>query len=102
VDVPVNGLRPPAAITSNVPKENMSLAGVSGLPSACSGDMNPGEPMIAPVCVSSDSPSTARAMPKSITRGPSPVRMTLLGLRSRCTSPARWMSPSARASPAAR
>ena len=32
--------------------------------------------------------STARAMPKSITLGPSGARITLAGLRSRCTIPA--------------
>ena len=32
--------------------------------------------------------SAARAIPKSITRGPSAASSTLDGLRSRCTSPA--------------
>jgi len=40
-------------------------------------------------------------MPKSITRGSLAVRMMLAGFRSRCASPARWMSASASASPAA-
>ena len=39
--------------------------------------------------------SSARAMPKSITRGPSGASSTLLGLTSRCTTPASWMAASA-------
>ncbi|MCK2217717.1 hypothetical protein MF672_028565 [Actinomadura sp. ATCC 31491] len=34
-------------------------------------------------------------MPKSITRGPSGPSSTLLGLKSRCTTPASWMAPRA-------
>ena len=60
-------------------------------PSACSGDMNPGEPTTAPVWVS-ELASAAREMPKSITRGPSSASSTFDGFRSRCTTPAAWMA----------
>ena len=82
----------------------MSHAGVTRSPLTCSGDMKPGEPTIAPAWVREPSAtvSRARAIPKSITRGPSMVIITLDGLRSRWTSPAPWMSASACASPAAR
>ena len=40
--------------------------------------------------------ATARAMPKSITfTAPACVIITLAGLTSRCTSPARWLKSSA-------
>ncbi|OKJ79532.1 hypothetical protein AMK31_26085 [Streptomyces sp. TSRI0107] len=60
--------------------------------------------MTAPVLVSPPSVtvSRARAIPKSMTRGPSMVSRTLDGLRSRWMIPAAWMSLSACASPAAR
>ncbi len=61
--------------------------------------MNWGEPTIMPVRVS-DVASSARAIPKSITRGPSGARITLDGLRSRCTTPAAWMAWRASATPA--
>ena len=77
------------------------VAGRSDLrPSACSGDMNPGEPTTSPVCVSAVA-STAREIPKSITRGPSSASSTFAGLRSRCTTPAAWIALSPSASPAA-
>ena len=39
-----------------------------------------------------DESATARAMPKSITfTSPDGVSMTLAGLMSRCTMPARWL-----------
>jgi len=52
-----------------------------------------------PAWVSALAPA-AREMPKSITRGPSPATSTFDGLRSRCTRPAAWITPSAVASPA--
>src|SRR6201993_4657078 len=55
----------------------------------------------APSAAVSTVPSSARAMPKSITRGPSAASSTLPGLRSRCTRPQAWMARSASASPAA-
>ena len=56
-------------------------------PVNCSGAMNPAEPIVVPVRVS-DTASSTWAIPKSMTFGPSPVRITLDGLRSRCTTPA--------------
>ncbi len=61
--------------------------------------MNGGVPINFPVSVRS-SLSFGREMPKSMTLGPSSASSTLLGLRSRCTTPARWMSRRASASPA--
>ena len=78
----------------------MSAAG-QACPVTCSGAMYPTEPIVMPVRVS-DTESSTWAMPKSITLGPLAVRITLDGLRSRCTTPAAWMSASASASPMAR
>ena len=58
-----------------------------------------GEPTIMPLRVSAVA-SSARAIPKSITRGPSGASSTLDGLRSRCTTPAAWMACRASATPA--
>ncbi len=58
-----------------------------------------GVPINLPVSVRS-SLSFGREMPKSMTFGPSSASRTLLGFRSRCTTPTRWMSRSASASPA--
>ena len=60
----------------------MSLDGPTVWPSACSGDMNPGEPIISPVPVS-EVASAAEEMPKSMIRGPSGASRTFEGLRSR-------------------
>jgi len=76
----------------------MSLAGPMSWPSACSGDMNPGEPKSVP---GSALASAAWEIPKSITRGPSSASSTLEGLRSRCTTPTAWMALRLSASPAA-
>jgi len=78
----------------------MSLAGPAARPSACSGDMNPGEPLTQPVRVSPE-PSAAREMPKSMMRGPSLASRTFEGLRSLCTTPAAWITSRPSASPAA-
>ena len=78
----------------------MSLAGPTVRPSACSGDMNPGEPIMKPVPVSDVAPA-AEEMPKSMIRGPSWARSTLDGLRSRWMTPAAWMAIRPSASPAA-
>ena len=78
----------------------MSAAG-PGRPLICSGAMNPAEPTIMPVLVM-DVASRAWAIPKSMTFGPVAVRMTLEGLKSRCTMPAAWITVSASASPVAR
>ena len=60
----------------------MSLAGVTAPDTACSGDMKAGEPATMPVVVRVLA-SAERAIPKSITRGPSGDSSTLVGLRSR-------------------
>ncbi len=60
-----------------------------------------GVPMSSPVPVIPLSVSSARAMPKSITRGPTGESRTLDGLRSRCTMPALWIAVSAVATPTA-
>ena len=78
----------------------MSLAGPTVRPSACSGDMNPGEPIMKPVPVSEVAPA-AEEMPKSMIRGPSWASSTLEGLRSRWMTPAAWIALSPSASPAA-
>ena len=78
----------------------MSLAGPTGRPEACSGDMYPGDPTTKPIRVSGLA-AAAREMPKSITRGPSSASSTLAGLRSLCTTPAVWIALSPSASPAA-
>ncbi|KUO16928.1 hypothetical protein AQJ91_33455 [Streptomyces dysideae] len=85
-----NGRRPVAAYASIEPRQNTSQAGVSRSPRTCSGAMNPGDPTSAPALVSPPSVtvSNARAIPKSMTRGPSIVTSTLDGFRSRCTIPA--------------
>jgi len=92
-----NGSLPVAANARTAPRLKMSLGGPASRPWACSGDMNPGEPITIPVRVSALE-SMDREIPKSISRGPSSASSTFDGFRSRCTSPAEWMatSPSAR------
>ncbi len=96
-----NGNRPDAAYARTAPRQNTSHAVVTRSPRTCSGAMKPGEPTRTPVRVSSPSctDSRARAMPKSMTRGPSMVIRTFEGFRSRWTSPAPWMCWRAWASP---
>ena len=98
------GRRPVAAYARTEPRQKTSQAAVTRSPRTCSGAMKPGEPTSAPVRVSPPSVtvSRARAMPKSMTRGPSMVTRTLDGLRSRWMRPAAWMSCRACARPAAR
>ncbi len=88
-----------AAWASTAPRLNTSLAGVAGFRRICSGDMNPGVP-ITVVPVRPEVASRARAIPKSITRGPSSASTTLPGLRSRCTREQAWIAASPSASPA--
>ena len=95
-----NGGWPVAAYATVTPQTKMS-AGGPGRPLICSGAMNPVEPTIMPVWVK-DVASRAWAMPKSMTFGPTSVRITLEGLKSRCTMPAAWITVSASASPVAR
>ncbi|MCW2891759.1 MAG: hypothetical protein JWO75_1248 [Actinomycetia bacterium] len=77
----------------------MSTACVMSWPLTCSGAMNGGDPMSIPVPVTTVE-SAARAMPKSMTRGPSGASSTFDGFRSRCTMPAAWIAASASATPA--
>ena len=95
-----NGPVPVAANTITQPRENTSLGAPTRVPSACSGDMNEGVPTIIPVEVIAVF-SSAREIPKSITRGPSRASSTLAGFRSRCTSPAEWTACSASTRPPA-
>ncbi len=48
----------------------MSVAGPTGLPSICSGAIQPSDPSTMPERVRFATASSARAIPKSITRGP--------------------------------
>ena len=75
-----------------------SIAGVTGRSRICSGAMNCGEPTIMPLRVSAVA-SSARAIPKSITRGPS-ARAHIGRLEVAATTPAAWMAWSASATPA--
>ena len=95
-----NGGWPVAAYATVTPQTKMS-AGGPGRPLIWSGAMKPAEPTIIPVLVMGVA-SMAWAMPKSMTFGPASVRMTLEGLKSRCTMPAAWITVSASASPVAR
>src|SRR5215217_2327179 len=78
----------------------MSTAAVTGCWLNCSGAIHPGDPISFPVAVLALA-SSARAMPKSITFGPKYESSTLLGLRSRCTTPAPWIAVRAAAIPTA-
>ncbi|AQZ67408.1 hypothetical protein BKM31_43420 [[Actinomadura] parvosata subsp. kistnae] len=95
-----NAGRPVAAYTMVSAQLNMSLAGPTRSPEICSGDMYAGVPTTPLLIVMAE--SSARAMPKSITRGPSVPSSTLLGLKSRWTMPARWMAARAVTVPTAR
>jgi len=81
-----NGDSPLAAYPTVTPQTKTSAAG-PGRPVYCSGAMKPGEPTIIPVLVK-EAASRVWAIPKSMTFGPLAARMTLDGLRSRCTIPA--------------
>ena len=94
-----NGPWPVAAKVSTAPRLNKSLAGLRSEPRTCSGDMNPGEPIIMSVPATALA-SAAWAIPKSMTRGPSSASSTLDGLRSPCTTPAAWIALRLSASPA--
>lgn len=104
LSAPLNGSRPVDAYASTEPRQNTSHAAVTRSPRTCSGAMKPGDPTSEPVRVRPPSVtvSSARAIPKSMTRGPSIVSRMLDGFRSRWMSPAAWMDRSARASPAPR
>jgi hypothetical protein len=81
-----NGTRPVAANVTVHPQANMSAGGPAFAPASCSGAMNAGVPTTRLVTVVSA--SIARAIPKSITRGPSGPSITFPGFTSRCTTPA--------------
>jgi len=76
----------------------MSLGGPISWPSACSGEMKPGEPKSRPGSGFAHGPWE---IPKSITLGPSWASSTFDGFRSPCTTPAAWMALRPSASPAA-
>ncbi len=95
------GENPFTAYASTAPSANTSAAPVSSSPLICSGGMYPGEPSAPPVCVTTLA-STERAIPKSMTFGPSSVTMTFDGFRSRWISPLPWIASSALARPYAR
>ena len=78
----------------------MSLTGPTVRPSACSGDINPGEPIMKPVPVSDVAPA-AEEMPKSIIRRPVLAGGTLEGFEVTSMTPAAWMAIRPSASPAA-
>lgn len=99
IGVPAPNALPPAAATSTAPSANTSAAPSTSCPWACSGARNPGVPKAVPVAVRRVD-SSARAMPKSRTRGPSGAMMMLPGFRSRCTRPQPWIAASASASAA--
>src|SRR5580658_51260 len=99
-DLPQNGSLPVAAKASTTPRLYISLAGPTAPPSACSGDMKPGEPTMKPAIVSGVA-SDILQIPKSITRGPSAASSTFDGFRSLCTKPAAWIAARPSASPAA-
>jgi hypothetical protein len=65
----------------------MSLARPMSMPRTCSGDMYPGEPIIASAAAAALA-SAASEIPKSMTLGPSSASSTFEGFRSRCTTPA--------------
>ncbi len=90
------GWRPVAATAASSPRENTSLGGPGSRPRACSGDMKRRVPTRPPVAVRLVE-SAERAMPKSISQGPSAPMSTLPGLTSRCTYPAVCTACSARA-----
>ncbi len=83
-----NGPWPSTAAYSVAPSDHRSEAGVAELPWIRSGAVKPGDPMTIPVWVSRESPSKV-AIPKSVsTARPLSASITLLGLTSRCSTPA--------------
>ncbi len=82
---------PPVAAKTIVPAQaNRSAAGPACSPASCSGVMYAGVPTTIEVSV--ELLSSALAMPKSMTRGPSVPSRTLEGLKSRWTMPAWWIA----------
>jgi len=93
-----NGPCPSTAAYRVAPSDHRSDAGVAGLPWMRSGAVKPGDPMTMPVWVSFGSPWKV-AMPKSVsTARPLSAISTLLGLTSRCSTPAACAVASAASS----
>ena len=84
-----NGSRPSASRSSTTPVLYRSLAGVSGEPVACSGEMYPAVPSAVPASVISIS-LTPLAMPKSTT-----FAVPRASIRMLCGLTSRWMIPAA-------
>ena len=88
---------PVAANVIVTAQPKMSAAGVWCSPRSSSDAVYAGVPTNPLVTVVAA--SSTRAMPKSITRGPSGPIRTLYGVKSRCRTPARWIAASAEAVP---
>src|SRR5260370_1340857 len=82
------GRRPAPAEATGRPRRTGGGGGGAAPPVSTSGAIQPGVPSTVPVVVQVVEASRARAIPKSITRGPDRVSTTFDGLRSRWTSPA--------------
>ncbi len=97
------GAVPVPAKATRQPHAKMSAAAVARWPRISSGAMYEGVPMswLERVTASAAS-SRARAMPKSMTFGPTGESSTFAGLRSRWMIPDPWMAVSAAATPMAR
>jgi hypothetical protein len=92
----VYGARPSTASYNVAPNDHRSDSNVETPFAARSGAIYRGDPRINPVCVSAPSPSSINADPKSVNNTrPSSATNTLLGLTSRCTTPARCAASNA-------
>ncbi len=89
-----NGPCPSTAAYSVAPSDHRSDAGDASPPRIRSGAVNPGDPITMPVWVSRGSPWKV-AMPKSVSTARSSASSTLLGLTSRCSTPAPCATVSA-------
>jgi len=77
-------------VTITQPQATTSAVGPMSWAANWSGAMYVGVPTTPPVACAPA--SSVRAMPKSMTRGPSEPSSTLAGLKSRWTTPASWMA----------
>ncbi|OLT26170.1 hypothetical protein BJF79_43755 [Actinomadura sp. CNU-125] len=84
-----------------VPQANTSAAVPTRPSNSCSGATQPGLPTTLPVRVWRSAASMARAIPKSMTRGPVAESSTFAGFRSRWTSRTEWIAVRAVATPMA-
>jgi hypothetical protein len=98
LDRPANGDAPFTAYAMVAPHANTSAGARMSAFVICSGAMYAGVPTTS---LAVPLTSSARAMPKSMTRGPSGARRTFAGLKSQWTTPAWWMATSAVAVPIA-